>query len=95
MTVWSCLCVQGQAEPQVLVTAHRRSVHRDGPLGGPQQLVYNIGMKELGGLRSSNYSTSLGPSCLVEVTYQGTPRSLLHYLCDHARLCHQGHESPI
>jgi hypothetical protein len=35
--------LQGFAQPVVLVTAKRRSVHRDGPTAGPSKLVYNIG----------------------------------------------------
>lgn len=34
--------------PQVLFKAERASVHRDGPLGGPQQLVFDIGGLGLG-----------------------------------------------
>lgn len=39
--------VQGFATPAVLVTAKRRSVHRDGPTAGASKLVYNIVLAEL------------------------------------------------
>uniref|UniRef100_A0A383VZ02 Uncharacterized protein n=1 Tax=Tetradesmus obliquus TaxID=3088 RepID=A0A383VZ02_TETOB len=39
--------VQGFANPAVLVTAKRRSVHRDGPTAGASKLVYNIVLAEL------------------------------------------------
>ncbi|KAF8065449.1 hypothetical protein HT031_003050 [Scenedesmus sp. PABB004] len=38
---------QGFAQPLVIVRAARRSVHRDGPKGGPSQLVYNIVLAEV------------------------------------------------
>jgi hypothetical protein len=37
------IVLQGFAQPVVLVTAKRRSVHRDGPTAGASKLVFNIG----------------------------------------------------
>lgn len=38
-----CVAVQGFKDPLVLISAFRRSVHRDGPRGGVSKIVYNIG----------------------------------------------------
>lgn len=39
--------VLGHPRPLLLLSAHASSPHRDGPGGGPQQLVYNILVQEL------------------------------------------------
>lgn len=39
----SLLATQGQAEPVLLVAATHSSIHRDGPSGGTQMLIYNLG----------------------------------------------------
>ncbi|GAX79838.1 hypothetical protein CEUSTIGMA_g7278.t1 [Chlamydomonas eustigma] len=39
--------IQGHQQPVLLISAEKGSVHRDGPSGGLQQLVYNIVVQEL------------------------------------------------
>ncbi len=50
---WCTGAAQGVGDPVLLLSACRSGVHRDGPLGGADTLVYNLGGHEdlLGGVK--------------------------------------------